>query len=138
MQNRKQHDLSLGEYISLQKSHTKLHDAQEIIQLSDLIEGPSFETMILGAVVDAKLEKVHAEMQSHNHEVKAVHEQLQRVAADVAAKKADIGNKIAERNGVRETFSKLQGVFASANKSASNSDTEEVSSLEVSPVTPRM
>lgn len=137
MQNRKQHDLTLGELISLDISHTKLHNAEAMIQFQEALEGETMETALVGAVVDMQLEAVHAHMKSHSvEEIKAANEQLQRVTADIAAKKRDVGSVIAAKNEVRESFAKAQGVFA---KSASNSDTEEVSSLEVSPVSsPRL
>ena len=156
MQNRTQHDLTLGDLVSLDTSHTKLHQAEEMIAISTLMNGESFQTAVLSAVVEAKLEDVHAHMSSHtDEEFAAAKAQLHTVALDVAAKKAAMGKTISDKNGVKEVFASTQGVFspaivarraeveamlnnAAAEKSACNSDTEEVSSPEASPSTPRL
>lgn len=137
MQNRK-NDLSLGTFLAVGKTHSQLHDAKDIIEIVEAIQGPTMETLMSGAVVDALLEGVHGQMKSYSEDqLKEVAAQFNRVNADIAAKKADIGDKIAAKNNEREKYAVKAGLFASA-KSASNSDTEEVSSLAASPVTPRM
>lgn len=156
MQNRKpahtHEEMTFAQYRALGKAYNGMHQAEGILALKEMFEGRSIETMLSKMLVEQALEQLDEELEVHAPEMA---EQNERIKADVAAKAKDVGVVIEAKNFTKEIFAAKQGMFspvivarraeveamldAAAERSASNSDTEEVSSLEVSPtLSPRM
>lgn len=134
MQNRKcteDKDLTLDQYVELKNAHTELEGKMDDLN-SDL-----FMAMITGD--KAALEQVQIEGELLKTTDKMIHHNFDDhcVTAKATLKTARDNAVSVLKNGIFTAEGKRRALESAA-RLENNSDTEEVSSCESSPVTPRM